>query len=88
MYVSLLSPLHFVIVSNSLLLCLQPSPGEKRRVESLASTLALLQHQLLPGLAAAGGWQPEQIQLLGFSQGGSVVLELARACKGDQRLGG
>jgi predicted esterase len=68
--------------------CMQPRPGEKRRLNSLASTLQLLQQQLLPALSAAGGWQPDQIQLLGFSQGGAVALELARHCKGSQRLGG
>ncbi|WIA35235.1 hypothetical protein OEZ86_003697 [Tetradesmus obliquus] len=67
---------------------IQPQPGEKRRLNSLASTLALLTQQLLPALSAAGGWQPDQIQLLGFSQGGSVALELARCCTGSQRLGG
>lgn len=82
---------HHVLTASSLyvsLACLQPQPGEKRRLNSLASTLALLTQQLLPALSAAGGWQPDQIQLLGFSQGGSVALELARCCTGSQRLGG
>jgi surfactin synthase thioesterase subunit len=69
-------------------MCLQPQPGEKRRLESLANTLQLLQQQLLPALLAAGGWQPDQVQLLGFSQGGTAALELARRCKSSQRLGG
>jgi surfactin synthase thioesterase subunit len=69
-------------------MCSQPRPGEKRRLESLAATLQLLQQQLLPALSRAGGWQPDQVQLLGFSQGGTVVLELARRCRGSQRLGG
>jgi surfactin synthase thioesterase subunit len=71
-----------------LVMHLQPQSGEKRRLDSLAATLQLLQQQLLPALSAAGGWQPDQVQLLGFSQGGTVALELARRCRGSQRLGG
>ncbi|KAF6264330.1 Alpha/Beta hydrolase protein [Scenedesmus sp. NREL 46B-D3] len=67
---------------------IQPRPGEKRRLTSLATALQLLQQQLLPALSAAGAWQPHQVQVLGFSQGGTVALELARHCRGSQRLGG
>eukprot|EP00775_Hariotina_reticulata_P012329 gene12329-12464_t len=67
---------------------IQPQAGERRRLESLEATLQLLQHQLLPALASVGGWQPGQVQLLGYSQGGTVALELARACRGPNRLGG
>ncbi|KAF8060498.1 histidine--tRNA ligase [Scenedesmus sp. PABB004] len=68
---------------------IQPRPGDTRRLHSLAATVSLVRQQLLPALSAAGGWAPEQLQLLGFSQGGTVALELARACRGAAcRLGG
>lgn len=64
------------------------SPGERRRAESLATALQAMQQLLFDVLPAVGGWWPGQIQLLGFSQGGCVALELARCCKGDRQLGG
>ena len=72
------------------LLLLQPLPGETRRTDSLAVTLQLLQQLLFELLPAVGGWRPSQIQLLGFSQGACVSLELARVlCQaGRQPLGG
>lgn len=64
------------------------SAGDRRRVESLAAALQAMQQLLFDVLPAVGGWRPGQIQLLGFSQGGCVALELARCCKGDRQLGG
>lgn len=70
------------------LFMLQGVAGEARRIESLAATLVLMQQLLFEALPAVGGWQPGQMQLLGFSQGGCVALELARMCKGSRQLGG
>jgi predicted esterase len=64
------------------------SAGDSRRLESLTATLQSMQQLLFDVLPAVGGWRPGQIQLLGFSQGGCVALELARCCKGDRQLGG
>jgi surfactin synthase thioesterase subunit len=72
------------------LLLPQALPGETRRTDSLAVTLTLLQQLLFEVLPAIGGWRPDQIQLLGFSQGACVSMELARVlCQaGRQPLGG
>ncbi|KAK3280976.1 hypothetical protein CYMTET_11208, partial [Cymbomonas tetramitiformis] len=51
--------------------------GERRRLQSLEPTIALLQ-QLLQVLHEQGGWPYKRIHLFGFSQGGTVVLELVR----------
>jgi hypothetical protein len=69
-------------------LLLQPCAGETRRTTSLTGTLHLMQQLLFETLPAGGGWSPGQVHLLGFSQGGCVALELARACKGGRQLGG
>ncbi|KAL4430866.1 hypothetical protein ABPG75_006122 [Micractinium tetrahymenae] len=51
--------------------------GEQRRTRSLAQAVAALQ-QLLAALQRACGYKPRCVHLLGFSQGGTVALELAR----------
>eukprot|EP00798_Chlamydomonas_sp_ICE-L_P015722 gene15722-21842_t len=65
---------------------IQPTKAEKRRLHSLASTLQLLQ-KLIASLIAVG-WEYQQLQLFGFSQGGSTALALHRCYTGSQRLGG
>mmetsp|Transcript_33183 Transcript_33183/g.63708 ORF Transcript_33183/g.63708 Transcript_33183/m.63708 type:complete len:454 (+) Transcript_33183:394-1755(+) len=60
--------------------------GETRRIHSLAHTLHLMQ-ELIHNLYHHG-WPYSHIHLLGFSNGGTVVLELARRFIGMQRLGG
>ena len=59
--------------------------GERRRIEGLARALGLLQ-ALLRALGGAG-WPPRRVHLLGFSQGGTVALELARRWEGPEGLG-
>jgi predicted esterase len=44
-----------------------------------------LLEQLLEALVSQAGWQARRVHLLGFSQGGTAALELARRYKG--RLG-
>ncbi|KAK3283376.1 hypothetical protein CYMTET_8924 [Cymbomonas tetramitiformis] len=61
--------------------------GERRRLQSLEPTIALLQ-QLLQVLHEQGGWPYKRIHLFGFSQGGTVVLELVRRYSCPQVLGG
>ncbi|GAB4818644.1 hypothetical protein N2152v2_005690 [Parachlorella kessleri] len=63
------------------------APGETRRLHSLDATLDALQ-RLLRMLWQRCGWPPHSIHLLGFSQGGTVALELAlRQAAGGQGLG-
>jgi len=50
--------------------------GDVRRTSSLAKCLDLLD-QLLEALISVGEWQPSEIFLFGFSQGGTVALEWA-----------
>ncbi|KAI3429303.1 hypothetical protein D9Q98_005398 [Chlorella vulgaris] len=52
-------------------------PGEQRRVRSLDATVSALQ-QLLGQLRQRCGWQAHRVHVIGFSQGGTVALELAR----------
>jgi predicted esterase len=40
-----------------------------------------MQRLLFEALPAVGGWRPQEVQLLGFSQGGCVALELAKTCQ-------
>lgn len=65
----------------------RPAP-EMRRLRSLQEAAA----QLLPLLAALAGSFPGQqrrVHLLGFSQGGTMALELAlRLCRGNLPVGG
>lgn len=55
----------------------QGRPGEQRRLRSLAQTVAALR-ELLQALQRGCGWRVGRVHLLGFSQGGTVALELAR----------
>ena len=57
----------------------QAAPGERRRVQGLERTRALLQ-RTLHGLQQAG-WPPRRVHLFGFSQGGTAVLDLALHCR-------
>ncbi|PSC68906.1 malonate-ligase [Micractinium conductrix] len=56
---------------------IQGRPGEQRRTRSLREVVAALQ-QLLAALHDRCGYPPRCVHLLGFSQGGTVALELAR----------
>lgn len=56
---------------------LQGVSGERRRLESLQSTVQLLQG-LIQALHARCRWNSSKIHLLGYSQGGTVALELTR----------
>mmetsp|Transcript_14044 Transcript_14044/g.23761 ORF Transcript_14044/g.23761 Transcript_14044/m.23761 type:complete len:452 (+) Transcript_14044:336-1691(+) len=66
---------------------IEPSRMEQRRICSLAVSCQLL-CQLIDGLIDNHGWSPERIHLLGFSNGGTVVLELAQRYRGKRALGG
>lgn len=66
---------------------IKPTRGEKRRVQSLNQTVALLT-ELIESAVEAGGYQHREIHLLGFSQGGSCALELHSRFRGSRRLGG
>lgn len=59
-----------------LMRCTQATAGERRRVEGLERTRMLLEG-VLKGLARAG-WPRRRIHLFGFSQGGTVALDLAK----------
>ncbi|KAK9825643.1 hypothetical protein WJX81_003864 [Elliptochloris bilobata] len=65
---------------------IEASPGERRRVQGLERTRALLQ-AFLDGLDKAG-WPRRRVHLFGFSQGGTVALDLALHSRGAQRRGG
>lgn len=57
----------------------QAAPGERRRVDGLERTRALLQ-RMLHGLQQAG-WPRRRVHMFGFSQGGTAVLDLALHCR-------
>ncbi|KAK9819687.1 hypothetical protein WJX72_001109 [[Myrmecia] bisecta] len=65
---------------------IQPSPAERRRIDSLAKTRGLLM-ELLDKLHSQCGWPYRRMHLFGFSQGGTVALDLAKTCRGEKRLG-
>lgn len=62
---------------EALLALLQPSVSETRRINSLMSTVKRLQ-QAIDSLVSSTGLPYSRLHLFGFSQGGTVVLELAR----------
>lgn len=67
-----------------------PSPGgDARRVASLASTRKALD-ALLDRLTdtTKGGWPADRTHVFGFSDGGTVALEVSAARVGARRLGG
>lgn len=66
---------------------IDPSPNETRRLHSLRVTRAKLS-RLLDNLETRCGWTRGQIHLLGFSQGGTVALDLALNSCGANKLGG
>mmetsp|Transcript_17593 Transcript_17593/g.38367 ORF Transcript_17593/g.38367 Transcript_17593/m.38367 type:complete len:487 (-) Transcript_17593:208-1668(-) len=65
---------------------IEPTRGEQRRVNSLAVSCQLMS-QLIDRVRQLG-WPASRIHLLGFSNGGTVVLELARRYCGANALGG
>lgn len=65
---------------------IQPTPGDRRREESLQATLGVLA-LLLQRLQALRGWLRRRIHLFGFSQGGTLALHLALQGAGLGRLG-
>lgn len=66
---------------------IKPNRGEMRRLDSLRQTRKKLV-RLLDNLESKCGWNRERIHLLGFSQGGTVALDLALNLCGANRLGG
>ena len=66
---------------------IEPSPNETRRLHSLRVTRAKLS-RLLDNLETRCGWNRGQINLLGFSQGGTAALDLALNSCGANKLGG
>ncbi|GAQ84429.1 hypothetical protein KFL_001880220 [Klebsormidium nitens] len=66
---------------------IEPSPNETQRLHSLRVTRSKLS-RLLDNLESRCGWNRGQIHLLGFSQGGQVVLDLALNSCGANKLGG
>ena len=63
--------------------------NDARRLESLASTINALD-ALLDRLTntAKGGWPADRVHVFGFSDGGTVALEVSAARVGARRLGG
>jgi len=62
------------------------TPGEHRRIQSLETTVKCIM-RLLESLHARG-WKRSRVHLFGFSQGGTVALEVARcAARGGLVLG-
>ncbi|GFH07208.1 abhydrolase_2 domain-containing protein, partial [Haematococcus lacustris] len=66
---------------------IQPRPGETRRLRSLDRTTRLIS-DLLSRLVDSGRWRYNQLSLFGFSQGGTLALEVARQHRGSQALAG
>ncbi|KAJ9514665.1 hypothetical protein QJQ45_028374 [Haematococcus lacustris] len=66
---------------------IQPRPGETRRLRSLARTARLVS-ELLRRLVDSGRWRYNQLSLFGFSQGGTLALEVATQHRGSQALAG
>jgi hypothetical protein len=66
---------------------IKPGRGEMRRLDSLRQTRKKLV-RLLDNLESKCGWSRERIHLLGFSQGGTVALDLALNSCGANKLGG
>ena len=66
---------------------IKPSREEKRRVRSLALVRSDLL-ALLDRLGEACGWKRENIHLFGYSQGGTVAVDLAMHCACDATQGG
>ncbi|KAG7670686.1 hypothetical protein Ndes2526B_g00472 [Nannochloris sp. 'desiccata'] len=59
--------------------------GEERRIRSMHSTIDGLE-QLLMHLNVHCGWDSRKIHLFGFSQGGTVAMELARRCAAQGKV--
>ena len=66
-------------VWNSTFELIEGRQGEERRIRSMHSTVDELE-QLMVHLNVHCGWDSRKIHFLGFSQGGTVAMELARRC--------
>jgi predicted esterase len=55
----------------------QDTQGERRRIISLAAAATAVR-ELISTLARVWGWEPGRLHLFGFSQVGTVALEVAR----------
>lgn len=66
---------------------LQASSAGKQRIAGLESVCTSLRALIVQHLFEKGAWHPSQCHVLGFSQGGTVALELTRFLEPGLGLG-
>lgn len=65
---------------------IQPEKGDERRLKSMRTATILLD-KVIEVMCKSYGWTRDRVHVLGFSQGGTLALDLALRSCGPRRLG-